>query len=179
MAVYRLRYAPLLAALLGAEQLVEHWDLRLWALDEPEPRLAEHTIGSGSGGKFELLDRLFKSRPVGSEDVVVCSDDDLIIERGSLSQLLELGRVAELDLFQPAHAWWSQVSWPYTCVRYLSRVRLTGFVEIGPLFCVSPSARASVLPVGKRIPNVESLCPWLAPRLSTWVLGSNCIGTIS
>jgi len=143
--VYRRRNAAVLERLL-APALDRDWTVGLWALDEPDPRLAGLTTGSGPGTKFELVNRLLAARPPNTRQPVVVADDDAVFVRGSLASFLETAAAAQLDLAQPAHVLRSNISHRITWRRPLSRARLTTFVEIGPIFAVAPSWRDRVLP---------------------------------
>jgi hypothetical protein len=66
--------------------------------------------------------------------------------RGDLVSFVSTASRAGLDLAQPAHVWWSNISHRITWLRPLSRARLTTFVEIGPIFAVSPAWRDPILP---------------------------------
>jgi hypothetical protein len=143
--VYRRRNAAVLERLL-APALARDWTVGLWALDEPDPRLADLTAGSGPGTKFELVNRLLAERPPNPRQPVVVADDDAVFVRGSLASFLETAAAAQLDLAQPAHVLRSNISHRITWRRPLSRARLTTFVEIGPIFAVAPSWRDRVLP---------------------------------
>ncbi|HVF04190.1 MAG TPA: hypothetical protein VNA20_05065 [Frankiaceae bacterium] len=119
--------------------------VRLWALDQGVPELAEHTVGTGPGSKFELVDRLLAAAPVPPEAYVVVADDDVWLV--SLRGFLRLVRRARLDLAMPAHTrHFSNLSHAVTLRAKRSVARLTEFVEIGPVFAVSPGWRAHVLP---------------------------------
>jgi hypothetical protein len=142
--VYRQRNAPILERLL-APAIDAGWPVALWALDEPHVSLIELTAGSGPGTKFELVNRLLNHRPPGSNDHVVVSDDDAIFVRGSLVSFVAAA-TAGLDLAQPAHVLWSNISHRITWMRPFSTARLTTFVEIGPIFTVAPAWRDRVVP---------------------------------
>jgi hypothetical protein len=143
--VYRRRNAAVLERLL-APALARDWTVGLWALDEPDPRLARLTAGSGPGTKFELVNRLLAERPAAPRAHIVVADDDAEFVRGSLAAFLETAAAAQLDLAQPAHVLRSNISHRITWRRPLSRARLTTFVEIGPLFAVAPAWRDRVMP---------------------------------
>lgn len=145
LCVYRRRNA---AAVL---ELREHArdagaELRLWALDEGDQRLADLEVGSGPGSRTELLNRLFAEprRPAGT---VVLADDDALLTSGGLDVLLELVHAADLGLAQPAHEPDSHWSLRLTIARPWSLVRRTGFVEIGPIVVVSAPWVDRVLPL--------------------------------
>ena len=144
-AVYRRRNAATLERLV-APALDAGWDVRLWALDERDPALAAHTGGAGPGTKFELVNRLLEERPPAPAAHVVIADDDAIFVRGSLVSFVAKAARAGLDLAQPAHVLWSNISHRITWMRPLSIARLTTFVEIGPIFCVSGAWRHRVVP---------------------------------
>jgi hypothetical protein len=126
--------------------LDEDWAVRLWALDEPDERLADLTAGTGPGTKFELVNRLLAENPPGEGDYVVVADDDAEFVRGDLVAFVRSAADASLDLAQPAHSLRSNISHRITWRRPLSRARLTTFVEIGPIFAVSPEWRERVVP---------------------------------
>jgi hypothetical protein len=143
--VYRRRNAAVVERLLEPA-LVAGWTVALWALDKPDPKLDSLTAGSGAGTKFELVNRLLAERPPGSIDHVVIADDDAVFVRGDLVSFVATAARAGLDLAQPAHVLWSNISHRITWMRPLSRARLTSFVEIGPIFAVAPAWRDRVLP---------------------------------
>jgi hypothetical protein len=141
--VYRRGNAAVVKQLL---EPASGWTIGLWALDEPDPSLAEQTVGSGPGTKFELVNRLLEARPRTDEQHVIVADDDARFVRGNVASFLETAVAAELDLAQPAHVWWSNISHRITWKRPLSRARLTTFVEIGPIFAVAPAWREQIVP---------------------------------
>ena len=142
--VYRARNAAHVRALLAP--LPGDWPVHLWALDEPVPDLADRTRGNGAGWKFDLVNRLLRDNPPPPGEVVVSDDDLRFAPGGDLPRLLDVFRAADLDLAMPAHVPETHASYAFTLRRRWSRVRLTPFVEIGPLFVVSGRARADVLP---------------------------------
>lgn len=119
--------------------------LHAWALDVPAPSLRQCTVGSGPGDKFALICGLLAERPPGPHDHVVVADDDVVLTRGHLADLLQLQLKAGLDLAQPGHDRRGHPNYGLTVARPLSRARITSFVEIGPLFAVAPSRRDEVL----------------------------------
>jgi hypothetical protein len=143
--VYRRPNAAVLRQLL-APALDAGWPAALWALDEPDPALAELTAGSGTGAKFELINRLVAERPPEPGDHVVVADDDAVFVQGQLVAFLETAEAAGLDLAQPAHVLRSNISHRITWRRPLSTARLTSFVEIGPRGAAAPGGRHRVVP---------------------------------
>lgn len=118
---------------------------RLWALDEETPSLSRWTVGSGPGTKFALVNELLASSPVPPSAYVVVADDDVRLVSWRL--FLRLARRAAFDLAQPAHTrHLSNLSHAVTLRARWSVARVTEFVEIGPVFVVSPAWRAAVLP---------------------------------
>jgi hypothetical protein len=146
VSVYRPRFADGLATLLASVAPYDA-DVRLWALSEPVDALRRSTVGSGAGGKFDLVNAALAARPVPPDAVVLVVDDDVRIGRGSLATLLDVGAESGFGLWQPAHARrGSHGAHPLTFERRWSRARRTTFVEIGPVFAVSSAAREVVLP---------------------------------
>lgn len=140
--VYRSHNASIVTALqrkLGGAQLYA------WALNAPHPSLRQWTVGSGPGDKFALIYSLLAEHPPGPRDHVVVADDDVVLTRGDLADLLQLQWQAGLDLVQPGHDRRGHPNYGLTVARPLSRARATSFVEIGPLFAVTPGRRGEVV----------------------------------
>ena len=120
---------------------------RMWALDRVHPDLERWTVGEGAGMRSPLLDKLYGTLPANYEGYVVLSDDDYVFTGGDLSTFLSVARAAGIGLAQPGHDRLSRTSHWVTAARRLSLVRLTSFVEIGPLVAVAPEWRERVLPL--------------------------------
>lgn len=121
-------------------------DLRVWAMDGPIEELRPHTLGSGRGQKFELLNKLLDAAPIPDEHWVVIADDDVVLSRGTGQELIRIGKRARFDLFQPAHSLTSLYIHTFLVGRPAVRADVVTFVEIGPLFVVAPSKRGVFLP---------------------------------
>ena len=120
--------------------------VRLWALDRGEPSLSRWTVGTGPGPKFELANRMLAAAPVPDDAYVVVADDDVTLALG-MGWFLRLARRAAFDVAMPAHRkHLSNLSHQATLRASWSLARLTEFVEIGPVFAVSPGIRDRVLP---------------------------------
>lgn len=143
--IYRYANAMNAAAIRRAAAPDTIW--RLWALDRVHPELEPWTVGEGPGLRSPLLDKLYATLPAGFDGHVVLSDDDYVFTRGDLSTFLSVVRAADLGLAQPGHDRVSRISHWVTAGRRLSLMRLTSFVEIGPLVAVAPEWRARVLPL--------------------------------
>ena len=118
----------------------------LWALDIEVPALSRWTVGQGPGRKFELLDAMLENLVLADETFVVVSDDDYAWVRRDLQTCLRLGLELDLDLWQPAHLDHENVSHRFTVRRPRTLARIGNFVEIGPVFLMSPAARRSLIP---------------------------------
>jgi hypothetical protein len=135
--VYRRRNASVVLSLIREVEAaggVAH----LWALDEPAPELAAWTRGGGAEPKFPLVRKLIELSPPRNGDHVVVSDDDVAFRRGSYGQFLAVMAAAGLDLAQPPHAGPRNISHLITIARARTLARLSTFVEIGPIFALSP-----------------------------------------
>ena len=146
--VYRRRNASYVAELVDMA-VEQRWPTAWWALDAVEPELAHVTVGAGPGMRLSLLNEL--TRHVPAEGYVVVSDDDVVFTRGGLTVLVVLCDRACLDLAQPARSddnsrFEFNVAHAITRARSLSRVRLTTFVETGPLIVVGPRWRNRIFP---------------------------------
>lgn len=143
--VYRHRNAAFVQRLMGqCGDLSLH--VVLWALDRPHPGLEPFTVGSGPGGKFDLVNAMLSSGSVPAGEHLVVADDDVVLARGDLRRLIDVVKAAGFGLAQPAHARHSYATFPVTRRRRLSIARLGNFVEIGPLFVVAPEWRSRVVP---------------------------------
>jgi hypothetical protein len=146
--VYRCRNArSMLSAVREAD--AAGFDVRLWALDHESDVLARWTVGTGPGGRFELLNRALTPMRSG---YVVLLDDDVTFVRGGLSTLVRLVDWFGLDMAQPAHARGSARSFPMMTVAPVSVIRETTFVEIGPVLAIAPSLVGEVTPFPENPP---------------------------
>jgi glycosyltransferase involved in cell wall biosynthesis len=145
MSVYRQRNAGVLGRLV-LDAVTHDWDVRLWALDRPDPLLASVTVGVGPGRKFPLLNQLVQGEDLDGFDWVVVVDDDFVLRRGSLGLLLAIAERAGMDLVQPAHTELSYRTHDITVRRPLAIARRTSFVEIGPAFAVRQPWISKVIP---------------------------------
>ena len=143
--IYREANAPLVERLLEPA-LGAGWSTAWWALDRVAGPLAAVTVGEGPGEKLPLLNRVLERHgPV--DGPVLLSDDDIAFDRGDVVELVALSERAGLALAQPAHVAGSEVSHGITRARPRSRVRLTTFVESGPLVVVAADAVPRVTPL--------------------------------
>lgn len=143
--IYRYENAEHVARLL-APALAEGWPVAWWALDRPHPALEDVTVGSGAGLKLPLLNETL--RRLGSAEAwTLLSDDDLRFRKGDVVRFVSLCEQGKLDLAQPARARGTERSHPITTAARFSRIRLTTFVESGPLFAVGPRFRDRILPL--------------------------------
>lgn len=145
VAVYRERNAAVIGA-LAAEVTGTG---ALWALDAAHPALAAQTVGVGAGSRFVNLNRLLP--PADDATWLVVADDDVRLSSGSLSDALALAAAAGLDVAMPSHDRDSFVNWSVTRCRPQSLVRLTRFIDQGPLLILSPLARRRLLPFDETI----------------------------
>jgi hypothetical protein len=138
--IYRTRNAEIIQDLVRSAAKLG-WLPALWALDEVSPLLSTYTLGCGPGEKFGLVRELLRLQPPAQGQAVVVADDDVRLHDGGLEDLLRMLIAVGAGIGQPAHARRSHWSHRITRRRWWSRVRLTNFVEIGPLFVVMPRAQ--------------------------------------
>jgi hypothetical protein len=143
--IYREANAGVVERLL-APALAAGWTTAWWALDRVAGPLERHTVGQGPGEKLPLLNEICL-RQGGVPGPLVLADDDVDFTRGDVVELLSLATKAGLGLAQPAHAPGSEVSHGITRMRPRSRVRLTTFVEGGPLVGVAAEWVTRVIPL--------------------------------
>jgi hypothetical protein len=150
VAVYRAANSRVLEGLLAKAGPIS-LDVRLWALDHPTAHLADLTVGSGPGAKFDLINQLLLARACPPAHPVVIADDDVLIRRGNLARLISVMEKADLHLAQPAHESYSFHTHAMTRRRHLTIAQLSTTVEIGPLFVVRPAWRSQILPFSSDI----------------------------
>lgn len=147
VAVYRHRNAEHLARLVRGVGVTQ---AAVWALDEVHPDLADVTVGTGPGGRFELLGRCLATLDLDASTWLVIADDDVRFSRGDLGSLARVAAAVGLDIAQPAHEWNSHSSHRVNRSRPLLLARDTGFVEIGPVVLMDERARRLALPLATR-----------------------------
>ena len=111
--------------------------------------LREETVAEGlAGGKFENLNRLLEAAAGGpaAPDWTIVVDDDVRLPRAFLDRFLGICEAFEVDLAQPAQTLRSHSAWKVTRRRPASLVRVTRFVEIGPVTAFGRRAAAELLP---------------------------------
>jgi hypothetical protein len=143
VSIYRYGNVPTLSRLLA--QLPPSAEVRLWALDRVHGDVADLTVGSGPGGRLDLLNTLAGGL-TGGREVLLIADDDVELVVGGLRRLLRAGTALGLDLFQAAHAAGSVSAFSFTRMRLLSFARETSFVEQGPLVVLSRRGQQALLP---------------------------------
>jgi hypothetical protein len=150
------RDGSMLASALPALRSSRH-DVRvaLGSMGAADPRLREQTVAEHlTGGKFENLNGLLAAVPGGAEaavpggapDWTLVVDDDVRLPRGFLDGFLAVCEAFDLDLAQPAQTLRSHSAWKVTRRRPASLVRVTRFVEIGPVTAFGRRAAAELLP---------------------------------
>ena len=108
--------------------------------------LGEYTVADHlTGGKFQNLNRLLDAAG-GVPDWTLVVDDDVRLPRAFLDRFLAVCEAFELDLAQPAQTLRSHSAWKVTRRRPASLVRVTRFVEIGPVTAFGRRAAAELLP---------------------------------
>jgi hypothetical protein len=137
--------------------------LAFGSMGPAEDELREQTVAEGlTGGKFENLNRVLEAAgeggaPAGAAggataasgggpDWTLVVDDDVRLPRGFLDRFLAVCEAFELDLAQPAQTLRSHSAWKVTRRRPASLVRVTRFVEIGPVTAFGRRAAAELLP---------------------------------
>ena len=120
----------------------------LGSTGEADPPLARVTLATEmAGGKFENLNRLLaEAGPAAAADWIVVVDDDVRLPAEFLDRFVGVCEAFRLDLAQPAQTLMSHSAWKVTRRRPASLVRVTRFVEIGPVTAFGRAAAAELLP---------------------------------
>jgi hypothetical protein len=142
--VYRARNSRLLERLLEPCQKVGA-HIALWALDEYSAPLRPFTVGSGAGSRFDLLNETLSLAQISDDRYLVVVDDDVVLPAG-IPRVVALAEAAGLGLAMPAHLPYSHFSHRLTRRRRWAAVRLTTYVETGPLLVIAPAWRNRITP---------------------------------
>jgi hypothetical protein len=102
--------------------------------------------------KFELLNRLLKSEDLSQYDILVVTDDDILLPKGFLEAYVAAQVRYDFSLAQPARALHSFYDHRITLRKLWFRARQTRFVEIGPLFSLLRPAFPLLLPFNMASP---------------------------
>lgn len=147
--VYRMRFARELHRL--RTQLPAGTKLGLWGLDGVDEQLADVTVGTGPGERFHLVNAALEAVDRSPDSWVLIADDDVRFARGGPGELLRAAVAFDLQLCQPAHAWNSEVSHPFTRRRPLVLARRTTWIEQGPMVLMGPQAQDRCLPLPETV----------------------------
>jgi GT2 family glycosyltransferase len=128
--------------------------------------------GAEGLGKFENLNLLLHGIDLDGFDWMLVMDDDVVLAPGFLDGFLHLAERCGLQLAAPAHRMRSHAAWRLTRRRWGSVVRVTAFVEIGPLTALHRDTFDALLPfpaVGMGW-GLDAHWSWLA-RERGWPIG--------
>jgi hypothetical protein len=143
--IYRQQNADHVARLLEPAREAG-WAAAWWALDSRSPLLDDVTVGEGAGLKLPLLNETLR-RLGSAAPWTIVSDDDLAFRKGDVVRLVKACENGGLDLAQPARAPGTERSHGITAAIHWSRMRLTTFVESGPIVAIGPRCRDRILPL--------------------------------
>lgn len=102
--------------------------------------------------KFELINRLVEVDDVAQYDLLVVSDDDILLPEDFLDRYAGYQELLDFALAQPARTRDSYVDHFITERHPDAHARLTRFVEIGPVFSLDRRAMELMLPFDLRSP---------------------------
>ena len=117
--------------------------------------------------KFELINRCIDAHDLSYFDYILVSDDDITVPQDFVDRFIGWQQYCAFDLAQPARTWRSYVDHPFVRRNPFCRARETGFVEIGPIFCVARSMAPLIIPFDLRSPmgwGYDLIWPAIARR---------------
>lgn len=100
-------------------------------------------------GKLENVNLILHRHDLAEFDYTIVADDDVIIPPRAIDLLIGAAEAFDLDIFQPAHKFYSYSSYLVTERRWSSLARITNFVEVGPITLFRRSVYDSVFPFPK------------------------------
>jgi hypothetical protein len=145
--IYKPEGAAEMAAAISAMRRSRHWvRVALGATGATDPALADDTVAEWmEGGKFTNVNRLLDAAGLEDAEWVVIIDDDVRLPKRFCDRLIAVAESARLDLAQPAQSRRSDAAWQIVRRRpYL--LRITNFVEIGPLTLMSREVTEALTP---------------------------------
>ncbi|QSR89624.1 DUF707 domain-containing protein [Methylacidiphilum caldifontis] len=146
--VYYLNRASLIRHLVKILSSSQNWDVeQRWAAlgqGEIDPELKAYTLKKGSFWKFSAANQLIPKE--SSFDYIFLCDDDVELPDGFLDHYMEWVLKYGFDLSQPARSHQSFIDHPFTEKIDGIKARLTRYVEIGPVVCISRRALELLFP---------------------------------
>lgn len=103
-------------------------------------------------GKFTALQALLDRTDTAPFDWLVVCDDDVDLPRGFLDVLLLCAERGGLQVAQPAHRLHGHAAWPVTLRDPRCDLRVTNFVEIGPVTAFAARTLPVLLPFPAELP---------------------------
>lgn len=105
------------------------------------------SVPCGEGlGKFQNLNRGLRDIDLAAYDWVIVVDDDIAFGEGFLDRFIYLAEITDLRICMPAHMFRSNQTFRLTSRQWGSMVRLTNFVESGPLTAFRQPMFAQIFP---------------------------------
>jgi hypothetical protein len=105
------------------------------------------TVATGlGGGKFPNLNEVHAAAGEPDPDWTLIVDDDVALPPRFLDRFVAACEHARLELAQPAQSRRSHAAWPVTRRRGGQAVRVTRFVEIGPVTAMSRAVARELMP---------------------------------
>jgi hypothetical protein len=96
--------------------------------------------------KFKLLNELLARIDLSEFDVLMVSDDDILLPPNFLNRFLEIQYFCDFSLCQPSRSHNSWIDHAFVEQVNKSLARQTRFVEIGPIFSIRSDAFQLILP---------------------------------
>jgi hypothetical protein len=147
LGIYKPEGAADMARAVSAMRRSRHWvRVALGAIGQADPALAEETLAEDmAGGKFANLNRVLALAGLEDAGWIVILDDDVRLPRRFCDRLIAVAERARLQLAQPALSWRSDAAWQVVRRRPFL-LRITHFVEIGPVTLMSREVLDALLP---------------------------------
>jgi hypothetical protein len=98
------------------------------------------------GGKFHNINVALQTLDVSEYDWLIVVDDDVALPKHFLDRFLYLAEMADLKICMPAHRFHSYQSYAITQRQLSSLVRVTNYVESGPITAFRRDVFEYVLP---------------------------------
>jgi hypothetical protein len=147
LSVYRPGGAQIESAAAELRSTRHELGVALGSTGEPAAALADDTMATDlTGGKFQNLNALLDAAGPQEPDWLLVLDDDVGLPRRFLDRFIALTERFDLALAQPAQTLMSHAAWRVTRRRAGSLVRVTRFVEIGPVTAFRKDAARALIP---------------------------------
>ena len=132
--------------------VVQRWAALKGEAPEPHVRSVTRIVSDALIPKFQLLNQVLEEEDLTQYDLILVSDDDILLPQGFLDVYVDAQLQYGFALAQPARALHSYYDHRITLRKPWCKARQTRFVEIGPVFSFTRRAFPLLVPFDSASP---------------------------